>query len=126
MAVQQMGQYCASDRAVGLQTFMPRHHPFVPVEWEFCVAEFPFPIQAVHTLCKAKDVSPPGEYCTFYGLISGDWVHLLGALGYFFSLSVIPVYFSIPYTAPAVCSNLFVLVASLFSIPYTLCLSEQE
>lgn len=94
MAVQHMGQYCTSDCAVGLWTFMPGHHPFVPVEWEFCVAKFPFPIQAVHTLCKAKDVSHPGDYCTFYGLLSSGWV-LLGALGNFSSPSVIPAYFSL-------------------------------
>lgn len=57
MAAQHVGQYCTSDCAAGLWTFIPRHHPFVPVEWEFCVAKFPFPIQAVHTLFKTKGVS---------------------------------------------------------------------
>lgn len=105
---------------------MPRHHPFVPVEWEFCVAKFPFPIQAVHTLLKAKGVSPCGEYCTFYRLVSGGWVHLLGAVGYFSSPSVIPAYFSLNSIHSPCCLHLFVLVASLFSIPYAICVSEQE
>lgn len=95
MAVQHMGQYCTSHCPAGLWTFVPRHHPFVPVKWEFSVAKFPFPLQAVHTLFKASGVSPPREYCIFYRLISAGWVHLLGALGYFSSPSVIPAYFSL-------------------------------
>lgn len=51
---------------------------------EILCGQVPFSIQAVHTLFKANGVSSPREYCTFYWLISGGWVHLSGALGYFF------------------------------------------
>lgn len=48
----------------------------------------------------------PGEYCTCYRLISGGWVDLLGALGYFSSPSVIPACFSLNSICSSCCLQL--------------------